>query len=103
MTARSNRKVVLLSLTALTAMLGLVALSVPLYQMFCRVTGYGGTTQTALVAPGAVSGRPITVRFDSSVAKDLPWQFKPTRREITTHLGELVLTTYTATNTGTKP
>ncbi|MBC7908554.1 MAG: cytochrome c oxidase assembly protein [Rhodospirillaceae bacterium] len=103
MTARSNRTVVLASLTALAAMIGLVALSVPLYQMFCRVTGFGGTTRTATAAPGAVAGRPITVRFDSSVAKDLPWRFQPAQRQIKAHLGEQVLATYTATNTGSEP
>lgn len=103
MPARSNRTVVLLSLAALAAMIGLVALSVPLYQMFCRVTGYGGTPRSGAVAPGPVAGRPVTVRFDSSVAKDLPWRFQPTQREIKAHLGEQVLATYTATNTGPDP
>lgn len=103
MAARSHRTVVLLSLTALAAMIGLVVLSVPLYQMFCRVTGYGGTTRTANAAPGAVAGRPITIRFDSSVAKDLPWQFQPGQREIKAHLGEQMLAHYTATNTGSTP
>ncbi|MBC7950413.1 MAG: cytochrome c oxidase assembly protein [Rhodospirillaceae bacterium] len=103
MAAPSHRNVVLVSLAALAAMIGLVVLSVPLYQMFCRVTGYGGTTRIAIAAPGAVTGRPITVRFDSSVAKDLPWRFQPNQREIKAHLGEQMLATYTATNTGTTP
>ncbi len=96
----SNARVVLLSLAALAVMIGMVAASVPLYQLFCRVTGYGGTPQIAKAAPGAVTGRPITVRFDASVAKDVPWRFEPVTRQIKTTLGEQVLTVYRATNTG---
>lgn len=103
MADRRNRMVVLVSLGALTAMVGLTAASVPLYQMFCRLTGTGGTTRTATAAPGAVAAHPITVRFDASVAKDMPWRFKPGQGQIKTHLGEQVLATYTATNTGTEP
>jgi len=103
MTGRpSNARVVVLSLAALTVMVGLVAASVPLYQLFCRVTGYGGTPQTASAAPGPVTDRPITVRFDSSVAKDVPWRFEPVTRQIKTTLGEQVLTSYRATNTGSE-
>lgn len=98
----ANRRVVLMSLGALAAMLGLVAASVPLYRLFCAVTGYGGATRVAATAPGA-TGRPVTVRFDASVAKDLPWRFVPAQREIHTHLGEQVLAVYTATNTGATP
>jgi len=99
----SNARVVLLSLAALAVMIGMVAASVPLYQMFCRVTGYGGTPMTAKAAPGPVTDRPITVRFDASVAKDVPWRFEPVTRQIRTTLGEQVLTTYRATNTGSEP
>jgi cytochrome c oxidase assembly protein subunit 11 len=94
-----NRTVLLASLAALVAMIGLVAASVPLYRLYCKVTGAGGTTRTAVAAPGA-DARPVTVRFDASVAKGLPWRFKPAQSEIRTHLGEQVLATYTATNTG---
>jgi len=100
--AARNRRVVVMSLAALAAMVGLVVASVPLYRLFCAVTGYGGTTRVAAAAPGATT-RPITVRFDASVAKDLPWRFVPAQREIRTHLGEQVLAFYTATNTGTQP
>lgn len=98
----ANGRVVLISLGALAAMIGLVVGSVPLYRMFCRVTGYGGATGVAATAPGATD-RVVTVRFDASVAKDMPWRFQPSQREITVHLGEQVLATYTATNTGAEP
>lgn len=98
----ANARVVLLSLGALAAMVGLVVGSVPLYRMFCKVTGYGGATGVAATAPGA-TGRVVTVRFDASVAKDMPWRFQPAQREMKVHLGEQVLAHYTATNTGTEP
>ena len=51
--------------------------SVPLYRLFCQVTGFGGTTQVARGAPGTVEGPPIAVRFDANVAPRLPWRFDP--------------------------
>ena len=55
------------------AMIGAAYAAVPLYDLFCRVTGFGGTTQVAEAAPGAVSDRLITVRFDASLNRKLPW------------------------------
>lgn len=98
MERRRHAPVVLASLAAIAAMVGLVAASVPLYDLFCRVTGYGGTPRIADHATPATD-RPITVRFDASKAKDLPWRFKPAQGSVETHLGEQVLAFYTATNT----
>lgn len=89
------------SLGAVALMVGLVAVSVPLYNLFCRATGYGGTTQVADHA-GAAIGRTITVRFDASLAKDMPWRFQPQQRQITTHLGEPTLAIFSATNLSDK-
>ncbi|HLO76042.1 MAG TPA: cytochrome c oxidase assembly protein [Magnetospirillum sp.] len=97
-----NRRVVLFSLAALAAMVGLVVASVPLYRLFCKVTGYGGATRVSAAAPGAVD-RVVTVRFDGSVSKNLPWRFRPDQREMTVHLGEQALATFSATNTGNTP
>ncbi|MEM7072016.1 MAG: cytochrome c oxidase assembly protein [Pseudomonadota bacterium] len=62
-------------------MVGLAYLSVPLYELFCRVTGFGGTTQRADSAPtlsaDAIDGPLFTVRFDSNIASSLAWSFKP--------------------------
>ena len=94
--------VVLASLAAIAVMVALVAASVPLYDLFCRVTGYGGTPrQTDHVA--AAAGRAITVRFDASLAKDMPWRFKPGQKRIDTHLGEQTLASFTATNLSDRP
>lgn len=85
------------------AMVALVAFSVPLYEMFCRVTGYGGTTRVAAAAPVAVAERVVTVRFDASKAKDLPWRFEPVQRQMELKLGENGLAFFRATNTSAEP
>src|SRR5271154_5084979 len=79
-------------------MVGLSFAAVPFYSWFCRATGYGGTTQVAKTGPTQISGRTITVRFDSNVAAGLPWRFEPERRTIDVKLGEVVTVYYTVTN-----
>jgi cytochrome c oxidase assembly protein subunit 11 len=84
-------------------MVGLTAASVPLYRLFCQVTGYGGTPQIAEeVVPGAVD-RAIKVRFDASIGDDLPWQFQPVQREIEIPIGEETLAFYRAVNVADRP
>ena len=86
-------------LTGIVAgMIGLSFASVPLYRLFCQVTGYGGTTQVAEAAPGAISERVITVRFNADTAPGLPWTFKPVQREIALKVGESGLAYYRARN-----
>jgi cytochrome c oxidase assembly protein subunit 11 len=86
-------------LTGIVAgMVGLSFASVPLYRLFCQVTGYGGTTQIAAAAPGAVTERVIKVRFNADTAPDLPWSFKPVQREIALKVGESGLAYYRARN-----
>ena len=79
-------------------MVGVSFAAVPLYSWFCRTTGFGGTTQVAKTAPDQVSGRVITVRFDSNVAPGLPWSFEPERRTIDVRLGEVVTVYYAVRN-----
>ena len=80
-------------------MVGVSYAAVPLYSWFCRTTGFGGTTQIAHSAPVQdVSGRTITVRFDSNVAPGLPWNFEPERRTVDVKLGQVVTVYYTVTN-----
>jgi cytochrome c oxidase assembly protein subunit 11 len=79
-------------------MVGVSFAAVPLYSWFCRTTGFGGTTQVAKTAPAEISGRTVTVRFDSNVAAGLPWSFEPERRTIDVHLGEVVTVYYAVTN-----
>jgi len=79
-------------------MVGLAFAAVPLYSLFCQVTGYGGTSQVSAGAPGVAGERIITVQFDAGVAKGMPWRFKPVQREVKVRLGEETLAFYQATN-----
>lgn len=94
-----KRLTVLLPVFMLAAMGALVYYAVPLYQLFCQITGYGGTTQASLEAPGEVSGREITVSFDANVNPELPWRFRPAQRAVTLKVGEERLAFYEAENT----
>ena len=80
-------------------MVGMSFAAVPLYQLFCQVTGFGGTTQRADAAPGAVSERVLTVRFNADVGRGMPWQFRPAQGSIEVRVGESALAFYTAENT----
>jgi cytochrome c oxidase assembly protein subunit 11 len=84
-------------------MVGLSFASVPLYRLFCAATGYDGTTQRAAVAPGAVGGPIITVRFNAETATDLAWTFRPMERSIALHPGEQRLATFEAINRTSEP
>ncbi len=98
-TTRAKRATALALVFALACMAALTAGAVPLYQLFCRVTGYGGTTTTAEAAPGAESGAPlVTVRFNADTARGMPWEFRPMRREVTARVGEQVTVFYEAFN-----
>src|SRR5262245_25879885 len=69
-------------------MVGMAYAAVPLYDWFCRATGFNGTTQVAISGPAQVLDRKITVRFDANVGSGLPWQFAPERNSIEVRLGE---------------
>ena len=84
-------------------MVGLTYASVPLYKLFCQVTGFGGTTRVAAKAPGAVALRTVTVRFDANVARDLPWRFEPVAVSVEARVGESVLAFYRARNVSDAP
>ncbi|MBV8792466.1 MAG: cytochrome c oxidase assembly protein [Pseudolabrys sp.] len=79
-------------------MVGAAYAAVPLYNWFCRTTGFAGTTQVSTVAPAQVLDRTIKVRFDSNVMQGLPWRFAPEQNEITVHIGEVVTAYYKVTN-----
>ncbi len=84
-------------------MVGLAYASVPLYALFCQVTGFGGTTQRAEAAPVRQVDRSIKVRFNADVNQSLPWRFKPEQRELTVKLGETGLAAYQAVNRADRP
>ncbi|WP_300072224.1 cytochrome c oxidase assembly protein [uncultured Ruegeria sp.] len=82
---------------------GLAWASVPFYDWFCRVTGFGGTTGVAEAAPEDILDRTVTVRFDASKAKDMAWEFKPVAREMEVRIGETGLAFYEAYNPTDRP
>ncbi len=93
-----NRTTVLLLSTVIVAMIGLSLAAVPLYRMFCQATGFGGTTQRADAAPGAVAGPLVTVRFDADTSNDLGWDFRPLQHDVQVHPGEQREVFYRAIN-----
>ena len=98
-----NRRTGFIVVGVVAGMLGLSFASVPLYALFCRVTGYGGTTQRSAAAPGAASDRQITIRFNATTHPSLPWRFVPEQTSVTLRLGEEGLAFYAATNRAETP
>lgn len=72
--------------------------AVPFYSWFCRVTGYGGTTNVAKAAPTDILDQTITVRFDANTDRGMPWEFKPVQREMTLRIGETGMAFFEAYN-----
>jgi cytochrome c oxidase assembly protein subunit 11 len=99
---RKNALVAAALLGIIGAMGTLVYFAVPLYQLFCQVTGFGGTTRVAASAPDPAGAAAITVRFDANVAPDLPWEFLAPK-PITLRLGEERLVAFEAANFGDEP
>jgi cytochrome c oxidase assembly protein subunit 11 len=97
-----NRRVAVLLAGVDAGMVGLFFAAVPLYRLFCKVTGFGGTTQVAMEAPGVKSDRRIDVRFDANVAPSLPCSFTAPK-PVAIRLGEQIETAYAATNMGDEP
>ncbi|MEP3225978.1 MAG: cytochrome c oxidase assembly protein [Parasphingorhabdus sp.] len=88
------------------AMLGMGYAAVPLYEIFCRVTGYGGTTQRVGVAQAATikaTSKVMSVRFDSNVNSALPWSFKPENTVDRVSVGARDMAIYVATNKSERP
>jgi cytochrome c oxidase assembly protein subunit 11 len=80
------------------AMVGAAYAAVPLYNWFCRTTGFAGTPRVAQQAPAHVLGRTIAVRFDSNVAAGLPWKFESEQNEIRLRIGEVATVHYKVIN-----
>jgi cytochrome c oxidase assembly protein subunit 11 len=99
---RNNRRVVAGCLAALVIMGSVTAASPALYRVFCRVTGYGGTTQRVETNGDKVLDRTITVRFDGNVAPHLQWKFQPDVTTMDVKIGETSLAFFRATNTSDK-
>jgi cytochrome c oxidase assembly protein subunit 11 len=101
--ARRNGRTAALAGLLVLAMVGLAFASVPLYRLFCQVTGFGGQTMRADAAPGAIAGKTVSVRFDANVSPALPWRFRPEKSHETVSLGEREMAFYTAKNLTARP
>lgn len=98
-----NTRVALMAAFGAVTMVGAAFAAVPLYDLFCRVTGYGGTTQVAVGEAGEILDRQVTVYFDANTERDMPWSFEPLQRSLTVQVGESGLAYYRATNTSDQP
>jgi len=105
-----NLKTGIFAFMGALAMLGLGYAAVPLYDLFCRVTGFGGTTQVASEAEaqkaeqlGMAAGQTMSIRFDASTARDVPWTFRPTQATDTVQIGVRDMAIYTAKNNSNVP
>ncbi|HZG09509.1 MAG TPA: cytochrome c oxidase assembly protein [Allosphingosinicella sp.] len=103
--ARKNGRTAAWAALLVLAMVGLAFASVPLYRLFCQVTGFDGTTMrvSADSVPGAVAGKQVDIRFDANTASSLPWRFRPEENVKRATLGERYIAFYTAKNLSARP
>lgn len=97
--AARNRRVALAAGAVFFAMVGLAYASVPLYKLFCQVTGYGGTPQRADQLAQKITDKRITVRFDSNISGGLAWKFVPRQQTMTIKIGEAAMAYFDARST----
>jgi cytochrome c oxidase assembly protein subunit 11 len=102
--ALSDRHKTLVQTIAVVVFMGSLGFaSVPLYDWFCRVTGYGGTTSVADGRAVEVLDQTVTVRFDASLEAGMPWRFRPMQREMKVRIGEVAIAFYEAENPTDRP
>ena len=100
----SNRQIALTIVSIVLFMIGVSFLSVPLYRVFCKVTGYAGTPQIgAATLPQHTFDRTITVSFITDIDKALPWEFKPEQRSVDVKVGQTAIVSFTAHNETARP
>ncbi len=97
-----NTRTLLLVFCVAFAMVGLSFASVPLYRIFCQVTGWGGTTQVSQLTPNVVLDRTVTVKFNADTERNFMWDFVPEQKDITVHIGAQALVSYKARNKASK-
>ena len=100
---RRNLNLLMVLVGVVAGMTGLAYASVPLYRLFCEVTGFDGTPQRASAAPTEISDRTIRVTFTADVAAGLGWKFQPEQRNLELKIGENKLAFYVAENLESKP
>jgi cytochrome c oxidase assembly protein subunit 11 len=100
---RRHRAIAAWCAVLVVVMVGAAYAAVPLYRLFCQVTGFDGTPRIATKAPDTVLDQTVTVRFDGNVAPGLPWRFGPKQTTMTVKIGENAMAYYYATNTSDRP
>jgi cytochrome c oxidase assembly protein subunit 11 len=105
-----TRRTAIITATIALAMLGLGFASVPLYRLFCQVTGFAGTPQRATHAQGAKvadnvqgQGRQLSIRFDSNISNGIPWEFYPEKKTVSIGVGGKSMAIFIAKNLSDKP
>lgn len=101
--SRSNGAIMAACFVFVGGMVGMSYAAVPLYRLFCQVTGYNGTTQRAEQASDVILDETMKVTFDANTSADLYWDFKPVQKSIELKIGETVQIEYTAENKGSVP
>ncbi len=101
--SRRNRRTMIAIFGVVAGMIGMAYASVPLYDLFCRVTGFGGTPGLAQAPSEATGDREFTVRFDSSINSGLPWRFAPAQPPMTIKVGDTALAFYRAESRANGP
>jgi len=101
--AARNKRMGLMVLGVVCAMVGLSFASVPLYNLFCRVTGFGGTTQVAGRLPERILEREVIVRFDTNTSSGLPWDFSPEIKATKVQIGARGMANFFAQNLSKQP
>lgn len=98
-----NKKTLSYILLTVAAMVGLAFASVPLYRLFCQVTGFGGTTMVSDKLPDKVLERTVTIKFDANTSRNINWDFKPEKHQETVRLGQQGLISFIARNNDRQP
>lgn len=94
----NNRRLIIILAIVVTSMLGLCAAAVPLYAVFCKATGFAGTTQSFAKKPTSTGQKLVKIQFDSNIDPNLPWAFYATQREVIIRPGETALTYFYVEN-----
>ena len=98
-----NIRVAVIAAGVAAGMVGMSYAAVPLYRLFCQVTGFGGTTQRAEAAPASATDHMVSVRFDANTSANLHWSFHAVQTSMTVKVGEQNMAFYKATNVSDQP
>ena len=98
-----NKKTALTIVMMVVGMFAITFAAFPLYSIFCKVTGYGGTPRISTEEPAEPGKRNMIVRFNADVSTELPWKFSPVQKQLEVLTGESKLAFFVAENTSLKP